>query len=39
MIGDRELGEFVSWLGIFIMFLLVVYHYVTADPSFQHQKQ
>jgi Oligosaccaryltransferase len=31
-----------SWLGILIMFLLVVYHYVTADPSFvaaQQQQQ
>lgn len=29
-----------SWLGIVIMLLVVAYHYVTADPRFEHtQKQ
>jgi len=35
MIDDRDLGVFTSYLGMAIMVLLVVYHYVTADPKAQ----
>jgi hypothetical protein len=28
-----------SWLGVLIMLLLVVYHYVTADPRFEQAQQ
>lgn len=37
MWSDNDLGFFTNWLGIGIMVLLVLYHYVTADAQPQQQ--
>ena len=34
MIDDEGLEIYANLLGMFIMFLLIVYHYVTADPNY-----
>jgi len=32
MINDQDLGFFANVLGVTIFMLVVVYHYVVADP-------
>lgn len=39
MIDDYDLGRFTSWLGMFIMVLVVAYHFVTADPKYEQPAQ
>ncbi|KAF5833951.1 hypothetical protein DUNSADRAFT_9563 [Dunaliella salina] len=38
MIDDNDLGLFTSYLGLLIMVLVVVYHFVTADPRLAQQQ-
>ncbi|XP_021659574.2 dolichyl-diphosphooligosaccharide--protein glycosyltransferase subunit 4A-like [Hevea brasiliensis] len=35
MFDDQGLGFFANFLGIFIFFLVIAYHYVMADPRYE----
>ncbi|RXH94437.1 hypothetical protein DVH24_024121 [Malus domestica] len=35
MIDDVGLGTVANLLGMFIFFLVIAYHYVTADPKYE----
>ncbi|KAI3772652.1 hypothetical protein L6452_03842 [Arctium lappa] len=35
MFDDQDLGFFANFLGIFIFFLVIAYHFVMADPKYQ----
>lgn len=35
MIDDQDLGFFANFLGIFILVLVIAYHYVMADPKYE----
>ncbi|CAI0443112.1 unnamed protein product, partial [Linum tenue] len=35
MFDDQDLGFFANFLGIFIFLLVIVYHYVVADPKYE----
>jgi hypothetical protein len=35
MIDDNDLGFFTNVLGSLIFILVVVYHYVVADPKYE----
>ena len=35
MFDDQDLGFFANFLGIFIFVLVIVYHYVMADPKYE----
>lgn len=39
MIDDWDLGRFTSFVGLFIMILLVVYHYAVAEDAPAHRNQ